>query len=109
MNVDFNQVNPEIRKILDALPTFYQLLDESSYVTVMDREGTVLGFERPANAKPFKEIGERMDDPSGGFDEVIRTGKRKYNYLPKEVLGEAGQRFRCFFQGNIDNAECNYF
>lgn len=88
MGVDFNQVNPEINKVLEVLPTFYQLLDDSSFVTVLDTEGTVLGYQIPAGLKPLKAVGEHMDDPSGGFDEVLRTGKRKYNYLPKEVMGE---------------------
>ncbi|MDY2700730.1 MAG: methyl-accepting chemotaxis protein [Lachnospiraceae bacterium] len=89
MHIDFSQVNPEINKILEVLPTIYQLLDDSSFITVMDVEGTVLGFQIPNGAVPLKAIGEHLDDPSGGFDEVVRTGKRKYNYLPKEVLGEA--------------------
>lgn len=88
MGVDFNQVNPEINKVLEMLPTFYQLLDDSSFVTVLDLEGTVLGYQIPEGLKPLKAVGEHMDDPSGGIDEVLRTGKRKYNYLPKEVMGE---------------------
>lgn len=89
MGYDFSNVNKEIIKIIDVLPTIYQLLDDNSFVTVMDLEGTILGFQCPPGVPPLKEIGDHMDDPSGGYDEVIRTGKRKYNYLPKEVMGEA--------------------
>lgn len=89
MAYDFTNVNKEIKKVLDLLPVIYQLLDDSAIVTVLDREGTVLGYQIPERERPLKQIGEHMDDPSGGFDEVLRTGKRKYNFLPKEVMGVA--------------------
>lgn len=89
MGVDFEQVNPEIRKIIEVLPTYYGLLDESSNVTVLDTEGIILGYINPPGVKALKSVGDRMDDPSGAFDDVIRTGKRRYNYLPAEVMGEA--------------------
>lgn len=89
MAYDFSSVNKEILKVLELLPTIYGLLDETSLITVMDRDGIVLGYEIPENTVPLKQIGEYMDDPSGAFAEVLRTGKRKYNYLPKEALGEA--------------------
>lgn len=82
-------MNQEVKKVVDSLPVIRQILDNKSYITVMDNEGIVQGYIIPDGERPQMEIGTRFQDPSGGFDEVIRTGKRKYNYLPKEVMGTA--------------------
>lgn len=89
MAYDFSCVNQEIMKVLEVLPTFFEMLDENSRVTVLDTEGTILGFQGPEGEAKLREIGDHLDDPSGAFDEVVRTGRRKYNVLPKEVLGTA--------------------
>lgn len=78
----------EIEKIVSILPIIKQLYDRDMYITVLDRDGVVCGYSIPDGKRPQMEIGSRFHDPSGCFDEVIRTGKRKYNYLPKEVMGE---------------------
>ena len=82
-------MNEKVRGIVDALPIFCQILDNMSYITVMDREGIVQGYAIPEGQKPLMEIGTEFHDPSGALDEVLRTGKKKYNYLPKEVMGTA--------------------
>ncbi len=89
MGIDFEQVNPAIKKILDVLPTYYQLLGDSAYVTVLDAEGTILGYQIPEGAEPIEQIGDHFVDPSGAFNEVIETAQKKYNVLPKEAMGEA--------------------
>ena len=80
-------MNEELKKVVDALPVIKQIVDDISYITVMDRDGIIQGYAIPDGEKPMLEIGKKVDDPSGAFDEVIRTGKRKFNYLPKEVMG----------------------
>ncbi|MGN0438258.1 MAG: methyl-accepting chemotaxis protein [Lachnospiraceae bacterium] len=82
-------MNEKVKSIVDALPVFRQILDNISYITVMDREGIVRGYAIPEGQKPLMEIGTEFHDPSGAFDEVLKTGKKKYNYLPKEVMGTA--------------------
>lgn len=82
-------MNHEIEKIVNVLPIIKQLYDKDMYITVLDRDGIVCGYSIPDGQRAQVEIGSRFTDPSGGFAEVIRTGKRKYNYLPKEVMGEA--------------------
>ena len=89
MTIDYEQINPALAKFLEQLPAFYQLLDDTSYVLILDTEGTVVGYQIPAGSEPLQNIGDHFEDPSGGFDEVLRTGVRKYNYLPKEVMGTA--------------------
>lgn len=82
-------MNQEIEKVISLLPIIRQLFEQNAYITVLDTEGTVCGYSIPEGIPPQMEIGSKFVDPSGGYDEVMRTGKRKYNYLPKEVMGEA--------------------
>ncbi len=82
-------MNQEIEKIVSVLPVIKQLFGQDVFITVLDSEGIVCGYSIPDGMSPKLEIGEKFVDPSGGFDEVMSTGKRKYNYLPKEVMGEA--------------------
>ena len=82
-------MNQELKKVIDVLPVIRQIVDDVSYITVMDSKGIVQGYAIPEGEKPEMEIGTSFQDPSGCFDEVVRTGKRKFNYLPKEVMGEA--------------------
>lgn len=82
-------MNEEVKKIVDVLPVIRQIVDDISYITVMDRDGIVQGYAIPDGEKPQMEVGTKFHDSTGCFDEVIRTGKRKFNYLPKEVMGMA--------------------
>lgn len=72
-----------------ALPTLQQLFEEEVFMCVMEPDATVVGYVVPAGKTPTVSIGQKFQDPTGGFSEVIRTGTRKYNFLPKDVLGEA--------------------
>lgn len=72
-----------------ALPTLQQLFEEEVFMSVMEPDGTVVGYVVPAGKTPTVSIGQKFQDPTGGFSEVIRTGVRKYNFLSKDVLGEA--------------------
>lgn len=83
------QINEELKKIIDALPLIKQLFSHDAFITVMDAKGVVRGYAIPDGQKPRLKIGEVFRDPSGAFEEVVRTGKAKHNYLPKEVMGEA--------------------
>lgn len=82
-------MNQEVEKVVSVLPIIRQLFDQTVFITVLDNEGIVCGYSIPDGIPPQMEIGSKFVDPSGGFDEVMRTGRRKYNYLPKEVMGEA--------------------
>ena len=55
----------------------------------MDADGIIQGFFVPEDVTPKFHIGDTFHDPSGAFRDVIRTGRAKHNYLPKEVMGEA--------------------
>ncbi len=81
--------NEQLTKIVDVLPVIRQLFEQDVYLSVLDRDGVIQGFSVPDGVPPMLRVGQKFDDPSGGFDEVIRTGRRKHNYLPEEVMGEA--------------------
>lgn len=78
-----------LQKVVDILPVIHEMVPEGSFLTVLDAEGIVKGFAIPAGQQPILSVDSRMDDPSGAFSEVIRTGKKKHNFLSKEVMGEA--------------------
>lgn len=82
-------MNYEVEKIVSVLSVIRQLFERDVYITVLDQEGMVCGYSIPDGVRPQMEIGSKFSDPTAGFDEVLRTGKRKYNLLPKEVMGEA--------------------
>lgn len=96
-------MNQEVEKIVSVLPVIRQLFSQELYITVLDRDGVVCGYSIPEGTRPQVEVGSRFRDPSGGFDEVMRTGMRKYNYLPKEVMGEAfeGYLVPIFDEGDV--------
>ena len=87
-------MNETLQKVVDSLPVIRLLYDRPVYLVVLDDKGEVLGYSVPAGDKPKLQIGENFQDPSGAYDEVIRTGRPKHNILPKEVMGEA-------FEGNL--------
>ena len=82
-------MNERVQMVVDMLPVFYELQGRDAYMTVLDDEAVVCGYVIPNGVAPQKKIGDKFIDPSGAYDEVMRTGKSKYNYLPKEVMGEA--------------------
>lgn len=82
-------MNAEVKKVIDVLPVMRQFVDKRSYLSVMDDAGIIQGYSTPAGERPLMKVGERLDDPTGAYDEVMRTGKSKVNYLPEEVMGEA--------------------
>lgn len=83
------ELNEELQKVVDALPVYRQILDDVSFITVWNDESVVVGYSIPAGEKPMVNVGDVFKDPSGCYDEVIRTGQKKFNYLPKEVMGTA--------------------
>ena len=82
-------LNEKIQQVVDVLPMIRQLFDQEVLLTVMDSEGVIQGFSLPDDVTPAYHVGDVFEDPSGAFDEVMRTGKPKHNILPKEVMGES--------------------
>ena len=82
-------INENLTQIVEFLPVIRQLFEQDVYITVLDRDGIIQGYTIPDGVSPILSVGQAFKDPSGAFDEVIRTGRRKHNYLPEEVMGEA--------------------
>lgn len=80
-------MNAKLQNIVDNLDIIRQLFDKELIISVLDQDGVVQGFSLPDGLPPQAEVGSVFRDPSGTFDEVIRRGITKHNYLPKEVLG----------------------
>lgn len=82
-------VNEKVQQIIDVLPVIRHLFEEDVLLSVIDKDGVMQGFSLPDGMEPLCRVGDPFEDPSGAFDEVIRTGRPKHNCLPKEVMGEA--------------------
>lgn len=80
-------MNEKLQNIIDNLDVIRQLYDKELIISVMDTDGVVQGVSLPKGMPPQVDVGTVFEDPTGAFDEVIRTGARKHNYLPKEVMG----------------------
>lgn len=82
-------LNEKVKKTVDLLPLVRQMFEYEVYICVMDAEGVIQGFSLPEGVVPQYRVGEPFHDSSGAYQEVLRTGQPKHNYLPKEVMGEA--------------------
>lgn len=82
-----HSMNIKLQNIVENLDIIKQLFDKDLIISVLDENGVVQGFSLPDGVPPQVEVGSVFEDPSGIFDEVIRKGITKHNYLPKEVLG----------------------
>lgn len=89
MNGGNSMMNERVQSVVDNLEIIKQLYDKPAFITVIDKDGVVAGYSIPKGEKPKLNVGDVFEDPSGAFDRVIREGIRVYNYLPKEVMGEA--------------------
>lgn len=82
-------MNERLKQIVDELPLIKQLFEHEVYITVIDTDEIVQGYSVPDGVSPQLSTGDRFHDPTGAYQEVIRTGKSVQNHLPKEVMGEA--------------------
>lgn len=81
--------NEKLENLVNELPILQKLFSQDVYLTVMDKNKTVLGFVVPDGARPILSVGDTFKDPSGVLDEVLRTGRKRHNRLNKDVMGEA--------------------
>lgn len=79
----------QLENVVSLLPIIQQLFTQDVYLSVLDSDSVVCGYAIPSGAKPILEIGKKFVDTTGAIDAVIRSGKRRYNLLPKEIMGES--------------------
>ena len=77
----------KLQQIKEMIPLMKSIVDEDLAVSVWNREGTVIFFEKADNFPLNFDIGYKMEDKSDKIFEAMNTGKRIHNVLPKEVFG----------------------
>lgn len=82
-------MNERLEQVVNELPLIKNLFRYEVYITVMDTKGIVMGYSVPDGVKPQLSVGDSFYDPSGAFQEVMKTGQPRHNRLPKEVMGES--------------------
>ncbi len=82
-------MNEKLKNIADNVDIIRMLGDKDTMISVMDKDGVVVAFSMPESIPPQMGVGDRFEDPTGAFDEVIRTGRPKHNILPKSAVGIA--------------------
>lgn len=82
-------LNEQLSQMVNVLPVIQQLFEQDVYLVVMDTNGVIQGYAVPDTETPKLSVGEVFVDPSGAFNEVMRTGRAKHNILPQNVMGEA--------------------
>lgn len=80
-------MNEKLQKVVDSLPVLHEAVGENSYISVLDKDCVLCGYVVAAGETPVLKVGDKMDDPTGAFAEVIVSGRKKNNFLPKEVMG----------------------
>lgn len=87
-------INEKLQSVIDSLPVIKGLYEGNVFISVIDEEKRLQGFILPDGEIPQYEIGDKFEDISGASQEVLRTGVKKHNILPKEMMGMA-------FEGDI--------
>lgn len=82
-------MHESLQNVVNVLPTIQNIVETGAYITVLDTNGTVMGYAIPDGEKAMFDIGSHLEDPTGAYQETIRTGEKRFNYLPKEVMGSA--------------------
>lgn len=82
-------LNDKLQQVIDMLPIIRQLYAHDVFIMVMDKDSIVRGYSVPDGVPPQLQVGEVFHDPTGAYQAVMRTGAKKHNCLPPEVMGEA--------------------
>ena len=84
----------KLQQLKEMLPLVKKMVDEDLAITIFDREGTVLYFQKADTFPLHFDIGYRIENRNDKIFEAMRTGKVIHNKLSKEVFGVA-------IQGNL--------
>lgn len=77
-----------LEQAIAMLPFIAQLYDDNAYCEVLDADSIVRGYSIPSGVPAAINVGDKFVDVSGAFDEVMASGRKKHNVLPKEAMGE---------------------
>ena len=77
----------KLQQIIEMIPVMKSMVNEDLAISVWDREGTVLYFQKADNFSLNFDIGYRHEDKNDKLFQAMDTGKVLHNVLPKEVFG----------------------
>lgn len=77
----------KLQQIVEMIPLMSNMVDEDLAISVWDREGTVLYFQKADNFPLHFDVGYRHEDKNDKLFQAMNTGKTIHNVLPKEVFG----------------------
>lgn len=80
-------MNRKLEQAVELLPVIRQLFTQDVYLTALDTDAVIRGYSVPETETPRYKVGDIFKDSTGALYEVLRTGKAKHNYLPKNVMG----------------------
>ncbi|WP_294152637.1 histidine kinase N-terminal domain-containing protein [uncultured Clostridium sp.] len=77
----------KLQEIKEIIPIMKSLMDEDLAISIWDREGTVVYFQKPETFNLDLEVGFRLEDKNDKLFKAMNTGKVIHNSLPKEAFG----------------------
>lgn len=80
-------MNRKLEQAVELLPVISQLFTQDVFLTALDTNAVIQGYSVPETENPKYRVGDTFRDSTGVLYEVLRTGKAKHNYLPKDVMG----------------------
>lgn len=77
----------KLQEIKEMIPMMKSMVDEDLAISIWDREGTVLYFQKAETFPLHFDIGFKLEDKNDKIFQAMKTGKTIHNSLPKEVFG----------------------
>lgn len=81
-------MNKCIAELVNNMPLLQAMYKTPALLTIIDTDGIMQGYILPPGLKPVMKVGDKFEDPTGGIERAISTGKKIHNVLPKEVMGD---------------------
>lgn len=77
----------KLQRIIEMIPIMKSMVEEDLAISVWDRDGTVLYFQKSNSFPLHFDIGFKLEDKNDKLFQAMNTGKTVHNTLPKEVFG----------------------
>lgn len=81
------KMQKKLEKIKEMIPIMKSMVDEDLAISIWDREGTVVYFQKAETFPLHFDIGFRLEDKNDKIFQAMETGKTIHKSLPKEVFG----------------------
>ena len=87
-------MNKKLQEIIEWAPFIKKMANIDAAICVWNKEGIVEAYFKSKSINVDFPVGYRVEDPNDDIYTVLRTGKERYNKIPKEAFGVA-------FEGKI--------